>query len=239
DLLASPAGSNGEAEIPYVGAPDWEDLVRLKGEKETLGFYLEGHPITRFEHELAPFITSGLNKVKAGMNLTVAGYIENLRIRTGVRGRMAELVLDDKTARVQVTVYNENYQKYGELIQKDQLVVIKGEAVEDDYYETGVSIVAAEVYPLAELRRRYASIRLKINKKMLDDEFVSGLKEVLSRYGSGTNRVLMEYNNGNVSTLLSFGSGWDVNISDELLTELTHMVGMTNVCLDFPGRVSL
>ena len=239
DLLAPPAGSNGEAEIPYADAPEWEELVRLKGEKETLGFYLEGHPITRFENELAPFITSGLSKVKAGMNLTVAGYIENLRIRTGVRGRMAELVLDDKTARVQITVYSENYQKYGELIQKDQLVVIKGEAVEDDYYETGVSIVAAEVYPLAELRRRYAAIRLKINKKMLDDEFVSSLKEVLSRYGSGTNRVLMEYNNGNVSTLLNFGSGWGVEISDELLAELSDMVGMTNVCLDFPGRVNL
>ena len=239
DLLAPPAGGNGEAEIPYVSAPDWEDLVRLQGEKETLGFYLEGHPITRFESELAAFITSGLSKVRAGMNLTVAGYIENLRIRSGARGRMAELLLDDKTARVQVTVYSENYQKYGELLQKDQLVVIKGEAVEDDYYETGVSIVAAEIYPLPELRRRYASIRLKINKKMLGDEFVSGLREVLSRYGTGTNRVLMEYNNGNVSTLLSFGSGWGVDISDELLTELSDMVGMTNVCLDFPGRVNL
>lgn len=239
DLLTQPADRAGEPEIPYVSAPDWEELVRLIGEKETLGFYLEGHPITRFENELAPFISARLAKVRPGINLTVAGYIENLRIRTGPRGRLAEVMLDDKTARIQVTVFSENYQKYGELLQKDQLIVIKGEAVEDNYYESGVSIVAAEIYSLTELRRRYAAIRLKINKNMLDDGFVSGLKEVLSRYGTGTNRVLMEYNNGNVSTVLSFGSGWGVKISDELLTELTDMVGATNVRLDFPGKVNL
>ena len=239
ELLTQPADQAGEPETPYVSAPDWEELVRLKGEKETLGFYLEGHPITRFEHELAPFISARLDKVKAGVNLTVAGYIENLRIRTGSRGRLAEVTLDDKTARAQVTVYSENYQKYAELLEKDQLVVIKGETVEDNYYETGVSIVAAEIYSLAELRRKYAAIRLKINRNMLEDGFASGLKEVLSRYGTGTNRVLMEYNNGDVSTVLNFGSGWGVTISDELLTELTDMVGATNVCLDFPERVKL
>ena len=239
ELLTPPAGSAGEPEIPYVQAPDWEELERLKGEKETLGFYLEGHPISRYENELAPFISARLGKVNTGMKLTVAGYIESLRIRTGPRGRLAEIMLDDRTARVQVTVYNENYQKYSELLQKDSLVIIKGEAVEDDYLESGVSIVAAEVYSLSELRRRYGAVKLKINKKMLDNGLVSGLRDVLSRYGSGTNRVLMEYNTGDISTVLSFGSGWDVDISDELLTELTDMVGVTNVGLDFPGKVNL
>ena len=55
----------------------------------------------------------------------------------------------------------------------------------------------------------------------------------------GQTGSLMEYNAGNVSTVLSFGSGWDVDISDELLTELTDMVGATNVGLDFPGKVNL
>ena len=239
ELLTPPGGRAGEPAIPYVKAPDWEELERLKGEKETLGFYLEGHPITRYENELAPFISARLGKVKAGMKLTVAGYIESLRIRTGARGRLAEIMLDDRTARVQVTVYSDNYQKYGELLQKDSLVIMKGEAVEDDYLESGVSVVAAEVYSLTELRRRYGAVRLKINKNMLDNGFVSGLREVLSRYGTGTNRVLMEYNTGDVSTVLNFGSGWEVDISDELLTELGGMVGVTNVGLDFPGKVNL
>ena len=238
--LLQPLGADVDAAaVPYVSAPDWADQERLKGEKETVGFYLSGHPITRYERELAPFISVRLSQVQAGMKLTVAGYIENLRIRTGKRGRMVELLLDDRTARLQVTVYDENYQKYGALLQKDSLVIMKGEAKQDDYYDTGVSIVAAGIYSLAELRRRYATLRLKINRNMMDNGFIAGLQKVLSQHGAGTNPVLMEYNNGQVSTILNFGNGWNVAVCDELMTELTDMVGATNVCLDFPERVKL
>ncbi len=239
ELLTLPAATAGALETPYVQAPDWEDSERLQGEKETLGFYLVGHPITRHERELSPFISSRLHKVKPGMALTVAGYIETVRMRSSAKGRMAELVLDDKTARIQVTVYSENYSKYSELLQKNKLVIIKGEAVEDSYYETGVAIVAAEVFSLARLRREFASVSLKIHKNMLSNGLAPELKTVLSRYGSGTNPVTMEYNDGNICAVLKFGRDWTVAVSDELLAELAAMLGAANVNLDFPERVKL
>ena len=239
DLLTTPEGHAEAIGIPYVDAPDWEELERLKGEKETLGIYLVGHPIMRYEGELSPFITSRLHRVKAGMELTVAGYIESVRVRNSNRGRLAELLLDDKTARVQVKVYSENYQKYSELLQKDQLVIIKGKAVEDRFYETGLAIVAGEIFSLPQLRRQFAALRLKVHKNVLDNGFIPGLKAVLSCYGSGTNPVSMEYNDGNVSTVLRFGRDWAVKINDELLAELGDMVGSANVNLDFPDRVKL
>ena len=239
ELLTAPAAAGNGHEVPYVSVPDWADHERLMGEKESLGFYLKGHPITRYEDELSSVITANLNKVKVGMNLTVAGYIESIRIRTGVRGRLAEIMLDDKTARLQITVYSESYQLYRDLLVKDRLVIINGDAVEDDYYEAGVAIVAREIYSLAEVRERYAALRLKVNKNMLDNGLVPGLKEVLSRHATGTNRVSMEYNDGHVSTILSFGSSWSVKISDELLGELNELVGAANVNLDFPDKVNL
>ena len=239
ELLATSVDSGAGQEIPYISVPAWEDHERLMGEKESLGFYLKGHPIARYESELSAVISANLCRVKAGMNLTVAGYIESIRIRTGMRGRLAEVMLDDRTARLQVTVYSENYQQYRDLLVKDQLVIIKGESVNDDYYEAGVAIVAREIYSLAEVRERYASLRLKVNRNMLDNGFIPSLKEVLSRHGSGTNKVSMEYNDNQVSTLLSFGSSWSVKISDELLGELNELVGGANVNLDFPDKVNL
>ena len=239
ELLTTPAAGGNGHEVPYVSVPDWADHERLMGEKESLGFYLKGHPITRYEGELSSVVTANLNKVKVGMNLTVAGYIESIRIRSGVRGRLAEIMLDDKTARLQITVYSENYQQYRDLLVKDRLVIIKGDAVEDNYYEAGVAIVAREIYSLAEVRERYAALRLKVNKTMLDNGLVPGLREVLSRHATGTNRVSMEYNDGHISTILSFGSGWSVTISDELLGELNELVGVANVNLDFPDKVNL
>ena len=148
-------------------------------------------------------------------------------------------MLDDKTARLQITVYSENYQLYRDLLVKDQLVIIKGDAVEDNYYESGVAIIAREIFSLAEVRERYATLRLRVNKNMLDNGLVPGLREVLSRHAAGTNRVSMEYNDGHISTILSLGSGWSVKISDELLGELNELVGVANVNLDFPDKVNL
>ena len=38
---------------PIATMPDWSEEERLRGEKETLGIYLSGHPITRLADELA------------------------------------------------------------------------------------------------------------------------------------------------------------------------------------------
>ena len=38
--------------------PEWPEEVRLAGERETLGLYLTGHPVARYEHELK-FLASG------------------------------------------------------------------------------------------------------------------------------------------------------------------------------------
>jgi len=226
--------------LPYVVAEAWEEHERLRGEKETLGFYLHGHPITHYERELSNIISTQLYHVKPGTHVTVAGYIETIRTRTGMRGgRMAELGLDDKTARVHVTVYSENFQRYRNVLLKDQLLIVKGEAVADDYFESGVSIVAREIYTLAQLRAHFGVLQLNIHKSMMNNGFVSNLKDILSRHRAGTNRVFIEYNNGCASTVLNFGDDWTVKISDELITELKPVVGADNIHLDFPGKINL
>ena len=239
EMSTQPVNNEAGWEIPYVMTDDWEEEERLQGEKETLGFYLEGHPITRYEKELACFISTRLSDVKPGLNLTVAGYIESIKTRSGIRGRMAEIRLDDRTARVHMTVYSENYHRYRNVLLKDQLVIVKGEAVADDYYEAGVSIVAKDVYTLAQLRAHFGILQLNIHKNMMDNGLIAGLKEILSRHQPGANPVSTGYNNGHASATLKFGDSWTVKISDELIADLTGMVGADNVSLEFPGRINL
>ena len=98
-------------------------------------------------------ITSRLNSFKFG-SVIVAGYIISIRTRTGSRGRMAEIRLDDRTARALVNVYSDEFIKFRHLLVKDQLVIIKGKAIEDDYIETGISIRANEIHTLDDVRKK-------------------------------------------------------------------------------------
>ncbi|MEE9551807.1 MAG: DNA polymerase III subunit alpha, partial [Gammaproteobacteria bacterium] len=56
----------------FVTVPDWSEEERLAGEKETLGFYLKGHPIIRYEEEFQSLVTTKLKDIKPG-KFTVAG----------------------------------------------------------------------------------------------------------------------------------------------------------------------
>lgn len=236
-----PANGDGPEDTArrYEPAPEWSDTERLAGEKETLGFYLKGHPINRYEDELQKIVTARLGRLRPGPDkLTVAGYIMNVRTRMGGRGRMAELRLDDRTARALVNVYAREYQKYRKLLLRDQLVVIRGRAVEADYAESGVSIRASEIFRLDEIRGRRASLILTLRDGQLDNGGIDRLKQALAPFRNGASAVHIHYHNGRAAARLNLGAAWCLTINDELIDRLSESIGKDNVKIDYnTGRV--
>ncbi len=216
----------------FLKAVEWSDDERLIGEKETLGFYLEGHPIIKYEYELKGLIGARLKDIKIGNNVRVAGYIHRIRTRSGNRGKMAEVLLDDRTARANVTVYSNVYQKCSNSLVKDQLVIIDGEVVEDDFFMSGYSIIANDIYTLAQMRK-HASLRLRLCKQGDCLAEMNYLKETLASYCRGTSYVSVEYRNDQGQCTLSLGDDWKVNIDDTLLESLRDYLGKDNVYLDY------
>jgi DNA polymerase-3 subunit alpha len=230
--LDTPAGSHAAADSEFVEAKELDEHERLRAEKETLGFYLQGHPISRYERELIHITTSTLSSVNLGI-VRIAGYIETVRTRSGQRGRMAELRIDDRTARVHVNIYSEVYEQYRAALQKDKLVIIAGEAVADDYYETGFSIRADKVVDLAELRAICGYLRLKTDKQMMQNGLLAIIKDILKRHAGRKSQVLMDYDNGPACGTVTLGDEWRVEISDNLLDELNGLLGGGNVSVEY------
>jgi DNA polymerase-3 subunit alpha len=218
--------------LSFDAVPDWSEEERLFGEKETLGFYLEGHPIIRYEDELKDIVSVKLNNIKTG-SIIVAGYVMNVRTRSGTRGRMAEIRIDDRTARAVLTAYSEEYLRYRHLILKDQLIIVKGVAVEDDYLENGHAITVNEVYNLDEIRNKHATLRVRIDSKDINTETVNYLQELLAPHCPGPCNVLIEYVNDNAQGIVHFGDEWKVSLSDELLGHLCNSMGEENIMLDY------
>ncbi len=216
----------------FVEVAEWDDHTRLQGEKETLGFYFRGHPIMRYEDELAKIPCCHLRDVKTGQ-VTVAGYIESIRMRSGSRGKTAELRLDDRTARMQLTLYPEVNQRYRDILLKDSLIIVKGEAKEDDYKGVGYIIEGTEVFTLEQYRQFYAKLKLRINADMIENGLLSSLQTLLSACSRGNSRLEVEYESVQARSRLSFGEAWQVTITDKLLNELGGLLGADRVELDY------
>ena len=224
--------NNVETVAEFKITPDWDENKRLAYEKETLGFYLEGHPINQYEPELDKFISCKLKNIKPG-NVIVAGFIHRLRTRSGNRGRMAEIILDDRTARANITVYSEKFQQYRSLLVKDELVIIMGDVVTDDYLESGYSIIAKEIYDIEQLRNKYAFLHIKLSPEQAKNNTINLLQKILASNNNGNCRINIYYQNGNASCNLTMGEKWKVLASDNLLQSLQNILGIDNVSIEY------
>jgi DNA polymerase-3 subunit alpha len=114
---AAPKTSTTSAQLRNV--PEWPEDERLRFEKETLGFYITGHPLNKFNDELRLFAgatTETLYKfVDQQVNIGgIVSQIKKSKIKKGPNeGKMmAKFFLDDQAGSVEVVVFSDLYQKY-------------------------------------------------------------------------------------------------------------------------------
>jgi DNA polymerase-3 subunit alpha len=159
------AASHGTERIRDV--EQWPEGIRLGYEKESLGFFITGHPLERYRAELEQWATCTTGGVAASTNaveVTVGGIITGLRlIKTRKGDRMASFLLEDTEGSVEVLVFPETYKKTAGRLADDELVMVKGKPEAPDDGRT--RILASEVLPLEQAKMaeaRYVTIRVPV-----------------------------------------------------------------------------
>jgi DNA polymerase-3 subunit alpha len=224
----------GEAEAPrggavvYVDAAPWDMRQKLTEEKAALGFYLSGHLFQVYERELAGFPRVPLAKLSAGERVTMAGIVAAARTQMTRRGRMMVVMLDDGTAQVEISVFNELFEKHRDKLKEDSLLVVAGK-VQSDEFSGGLRVSADELMDLEALRNRHASLL----KLFMNGQADAGrLQQLLGPYratGSGSCQVLVEYENGKAQCKLALGESWRVRPDTRLISELGAWLAPENV----------
>lgn len=167
-LFGAAAASGAEPVVErLVDAPPWSEAERLAFEKESLGFFVSGHPLERFRAELAQWAsasTGSLAQQAGSGELTLGGLVTALRlIKTKKGDRMASFVLEDLEGSVETLVFPEAYKKAGARLADDQVVLVKARAeIQDD---GKARLLASDVLPLelAKLAEaRHVTIRVPL-----------------------------------------------------------------------------
>ena len=220
----------------------WTLREQLAFEKVSLGMYLGGHPYQEYEAELANFIKVKLGNLtpafvgkgngagsgygaRRGVQVRLAGIVSGLRLQQTRRGRMAVITLDDGSAQIEMTVFNEEYEKSRQWIKEDELLVVDGKASLDEY-SGNVRVSGEELFNFAEARSRFAQhLLLTCTNKIA----VAQLKEILTPWREGACKILINYNNSLATCQLALGESWQVTLADELLQELRMALQAENV----------
>jgi DNA polymerase-3 subunit alpha len=218
--------------------PDWSEAIRLAGERETLGLYLTGHPINRFERDLPRFVSgriadvisdrptmgSGEPGFHRGKPATVAGYVHEVR----KRGTRVSAVLDDKTGRIEVTFFEDVFNQYRDLIVKDALLLVEG-LLRFDEFTDGWRLSAKRVTELDRLREAQAHrIVLQWPQGLAaaaGDALQRRLAETLAPWRPGACPVAILYSGERASGALELGPDWRVRASRDLIDALEGLFG--------------
>ena len=219
----------GEEEVydTYQKVHEWTDKIRLTGEKETLGLYLTGHPIDEYEGEIRHFIRNRIKDLQParGSSQNIAGLVVDFRVMRNKRGdKMGFVTLDDRTGRIEVSVFADTFNEYQHLLQKDAVLVVEGEVNHDDY-SGSLKVRAKKVLRLEDARSYYAQrLVIQVAPEQMDKVFHSKLSGLLSAQ-PGRLPVRIDYSKEDASASIVLGEQWQVNPSDELVIDLRKWLG--------------
>ena len=213
----------------YVETPRWSERERLLNEKQALGFFLSGHPFHACRAELAAFVRKSLAQVEAQREpALLAGIVLSTRTQMTRRGKMAIVTLDDATAQLEVSVYNELFEAGRSKIKEDEVLLVEGKVTRDDF-SGGLRVVADRLMTLGEARGRFAKeLALSMNGHS-NAEKLRALLEPYRSPGNGACPVRLRYRNGEAEVELGLPEAWRVRLDDALLASLHEWLSAENV----------
>ncbi|MEM7080441.1 MAG: DNA polymerase III subunit alpha [Pseudomonadota bacterium] len=215
--------------LPEVDCASMQTRARLNGEKDALGLYLTGHPIEEYEAELKHFCKRKIGQLRSERkNQWVCGMVVSIRVMKSRKGApMCFLALDDRSARLEVSLFPEAYEKFGRKVAKDELLVFEGE-VQDDDFSGGLTLRAERVLTIAEARQRFsAGVLLDFRQQSLPSDFSPRLKELIHphRIDHEGCEIVVLYTGSGAQARIALGQQWRVDASDDLLRALNDEFG--------------
>jgi DNA polymerase-3 subunit alpha len=165
--------------------PEWPQHELLAHEKELLGFYVTGHPLTPFAPILEKYALANTAKLAELPNRSltrIGGLIA--AVQNGVSKKSGKpysmVTLEDLEGSVQLLCLNENYEKYRELLKPNLAILVVGEVNTGDERP---KIFPQEIMPLEDAPRKFTKqVHLRLHTAHLKPEHLDAVRELTAAH---------------------------------------------------------
>jgi len=177
--------SNSRMDIELVKAGEWPDSELLLKEKDALGLYISGHPLSKYADEISKFactpvidLEGKLDKAQASM----VGVISNLQVKNSKKGkRFATGTIEDLTGSIEALFFPKTYAQYESIIHSEEPVYVQGTMKKEE--GTSPGIIVDQIQPLRQMRARLISeLHITINPVGTDENVLTSIKNLLKQY---------------------------------------------------------
>jgi DNA polymerase-3 subunit alpha len=226
------SSSNGGGEYVIPEVPEWERKELLSLEKETLGFYISGHPLHGYADQLR-FVsncdTATIKSKRDKENITIAGVISSLSERlTKKKDVMCNIILEDLHGSLDIIFWPDIYKKFYELLHADEPIVVSGSVDvqgSGENNEENFKLIANDVIALRKaLENPYKQVRFHVNADRVSPDKILSLSEVIKKY-RGKYESYVHIVSEKSETIISLGEAGRIEICDRMKREADSILG--------------
>jgi DNA polymerase-3 subunit alpha len=228
---------DGSVNPQVINAPtlpeieEWSENQRLAFEKESLGFYISGHPLQRYEDLLDKFTNANaisIKELKNGGAVRIGGLVRNTKIIKTKRGDlMAFVTIEDLHGAVEATVFSRVYASVSELLVEDKSILIQGQVQKD---EQSVKILTEKVVAMDKAEETWtASIHFNLEISDTDREVLAKLHEILKKHPGGCRAYLHLRSPENTDAIVALPDSLKLKAGGALTREVKELLGYNAV----------
>ncbi len=216
---------------------EFPNKILLSMEKEMLGLYISGHPLSEYEKEISKISTINTEilmhdeqHIKDEMQVVLAGIIASKKnMVTRKNKMMAFITLEDLYGSVEVIVFPNVFEESIAVLKEDSIIALKGKISMKE--EEVPKIIAERIVPITKsheinqgtFKKNQGRLYLKISRHLNEESTIKKINQILLRYkGNAPVVILLEASN---KKIVARSENW-VNIKkDELFSELREFLG--------------
>jgi len=227
--------------------PEWPQKEKLSFEKESLGFYITGHPLSDFVEELkkrSPLDTEALRaytEEDSDKTVSLGGIVSSLRETVTKKGdKMGFVTLEDLKGTIPVVVFSELYGRTHGLLKTDEPLFVRGTV---SIEEESVKLIAREIVRLKDLMAASPSyysapqpmagaqgggkreVHFHLTSIGISRDQLENLKSLLARHRGETPAFIHLKDAAKGETILVLPDGLKVNPSPHLVQEVDQLFG--------------
>jgi DNA polymerase-3 subunit alpha len=209
--LAPETDTTDKTAITLPDIPEWEERERLSKEKETVGFYISGHPLDEDINDIktiADTDIAGLGDYGEEQPVRIGGLIRTCKQLKSKKGDlMAFLTVEDLLNSVEVIVFPDTFSRCHHLLNSTETLIVQGTVQTDD---RGPKIIAESIELLPEARVKHTeSIKIQLDSDKVSRKRLESLKKTFYRY------------HGSCPLLLTIRFQGEGEVDIEILKDLT------------------
>lgn len=207
--------------------PEWDSTDLLNSERETIGFFITGHPLDRYEKDLRRFTDATTADAKNRNHqdkVRLGGVVHSLKLKNNKKGkRYGTFNLEDRVGVIEVIAWPETFTKHEAVIENGRPVVVAGSV---DIRDDRCQLIADEVTPLAEAREKSVrQVHIALKAGRLDHDRLVALRERLSAHSGGCSAFLHLLLDDSTETVIALPPDFKVAPTEQMVADVEGLFG--------------